>query len=300
MTTSTTPPFEKQSLLREFRTSIAKDLDAICASRKSDEDKAKEVNALINSGLVSFKNQLLSLNILERGTAALTLQYCYTVIALESRHKVWPYEYMAFSRRIGEMWEDFCSVAWEFSLNENMQRIHPPSFSDIKGVIKERLVDVLGGLDKTLEGESLQAQALSDVDMLCDLVGDINMREDQVFQVFDVPHVVDFKSGFGSNEKGNTLRLEAVGRAYRAWNKDTKLWLLVRQEVNNNYLDTLRKGGLWEVYTGLEAYKKIDQVTDIPVSKMKSSLIDWENDLNSEFYAFLKKQRKDLTEYLIW
>ena len=38
---------------------------------------------------------------------------CY-VVMLESRNEVWPYDYMAFSRRVGELWEPFCKLCLNF------------------------------------------------------------------------------------------------------------------------------------------------------------------------------------------
>ncbi|MEM6316997.1 MAG: hypothetical protein AAF960_04965 [Bacteroidota bacterium] len=37
----------------------------------------------------------------------LMVTYCNYVVMLEVRHSVWSYQYMAFSRRIGELWEPF-------------------------------------------------------------------------------------------------------------------------------------------------------------------------------------------------
>lgn len=97
---------------------------------------------------------------------------------------------------------------------------------------------------------------MTDVSTLFEIVGEINMKEDEVFRKADIPYVIDFKSGFGSNEKGNMLRLLTVGRAYHIWDHRTKLMLLVRQDENNNYLKVLRRSNLWEVYTGADTYKK--------------------------------------------
>ena len=40
----------------------------------------------------------------------LLLMHCTNVVMLESRNDVWPYDYMAFSRRIGEFWEPFVTT----------------------------------------------------------------------------------------------------------------------------------------------------------------------------------------------
>ncbi len=34
----------------------------------------------------------------------LMLHHCCNVVMIESRHEVWPYDYMTFSRRMGELW----------------------------------------------------------------------------------------------------------------------------------------------------------------------------------------------------
>lgn len=114
------------------------------------------------------------------------------------------------------------------------------------------------------------------------------------------PHVIDFKSGFGSNEKGNMLRLQSVGRAYRIWNHETRLILLVRQDQNNNYLRVLRRAGLWEVHTGDKAYDQISELTGANMQAIRREVINWEADLSDQLYKFLKNQPSDLTSYLIW
>ena len=48
----------------------------------------------------------------------LMVTYCNYVVMLEIRHSVWPYEYMAFSKRIGKLWEPFCKLAFEYPIND--------------------------------------------------------------------------------------------------------------------------------------------------------------------------------------
>jgi hypothetical protein len=124
------------------------------------------------------------------------------------------------------------------------------------------------------------------------------MNEDEVFHVGGIPHVIDFKSGFGSNEKGNMLRLQTVGKAYRIWNHQTRLLLLVRQEENNNYLNVLRRAGLWEVHTGTKAYEQVSELTGADMQTVRNTVIDWPSDLSAELYEFLTNA--SLTGYLIW
>ena len=44
--------------------------------------------------------------------AKLLLMHCINVIMLETRNRVWPYDYMTFSRRIGELWEPFVTTCF--------------------------------------------------------------------------------------------------------------------------------------------------------------------------------------------
>jgi hypothetical protein len=53
----------------------------------------------------------------------LRLFYCSLVVNLESRNQVVAYDYMDFSRRIGEVWEDFCKVCWDAPANAKLKRL---------------------------------------------------------------------------------------------------------------------------------------------------------------------------------
>lgn len=44
--------------------------------------------------------------------------YTNYIVMIEARNDFWKYEYMSFSRRIGEMWEPFCKLCFYFSINE--------------------------------------------------------------------------------------------------------------------------------------------------------------------------------------
>jgi hypothetical protein len=189
------------------------------------------------------------------------------------------------------LWEAFCSAAWDYPSRANVTRIPAPNFGTVRATLSTRIKNNVGTHEK-------KEEIIQDVDTLFEIIGLINMREDEVFSVDGVPHVIDFKSGFGSNEKGNMLRLQTVGRAYRIWNKHTRLLLLVRQEENNNYLNVLRRIGLWEVHTGTEAYKKISEFTGADMQTIRDRVIDWQSDLSKELYDYLSKTV--LAGYLIW
>jgi|ERR1700733_1274848 len=283
----------KADLLNQFHRLLKKPVLEIVSERCTHQEKAQKVNALVNAAKAALSPVLNEIPINKRSDSALVLQYCYTVVSLEYRHMVWPYEYMAFSRRIGELWEAFCSAAWDYPSKPDVARITAPEFNAVRAVLKDRLRENIGKHEK-------KDAVLKDIDTLFEIIGDINMREDEVFTVKGIPYVVDFKSGFGSNEKGNMLRLQTVGRAYRIWNHQTKLLLLVRQEQNNNYLSVLRRAGLWSVLTGGAAYDQISEITGADMQQVRRDTISWSADLSPDFYRYLRSQPSDLTSYLAW
>lgn len=286
-------PIDKKVILEGLHARLTPDVERIAALSLPHQQKAQHVNALISQQRNRLVAELAQLPEDQRGTAALIVQYCCTVASLEYRHKVWAYEYMAFSRRIGELWEAFCSTAWTYPADKTVVRMAPPTFSDVRQTLLDRITGNLGIHDKSVE-------IMTDVSTLFEIVGDINMREDEVFKKREIPHVIDFKSGFGSNEKGNMLRLMTVGRAYKIWDHRTELMLLVRQEENNNYLRVLRRSELWQVYTGRDTYQKIEEITGADIQSVRDEVIDWPADLSEGFYRYLKSQPTDLTSYLAW
>lgn len=220
------------------------------------------------------------------------LQYCYSVISLEYRNIVWPYEFMAFSRRNGELWEKFCKAAWDYhNQGESLYRIDAPPFDDVRNTFRDRIIGYLNNHPN-------QSSIVDEMDSVFELVGEINMKQDEMFASNGVNHIIDFKSGFGSNEKGNTLRVIAVGRAYKHWDPNIELLFLVRQNENNNYLDVIRRSNLWEVHCGDNAYRKIDELTGAGISEIRSEAIDFQNDLSTNFWNYLVAN--NLANYLNW
>ena len=199
---------------------------------------------------------------------------------------------MSLSRRVGELWERFCSSAWDIPSKPDLQRITPPKIEGVLDTIKNTLVEAARDNQKNT--------TLNVFRDLRDIIGEINMVEDEVFTIGDTPYVIDFKSGFGSNEKGNMLRLRTVGKAYRLWNSDTRLLFLVRQEQNNNYLNVIKREGLWEVHCGSDAYAQIDEITGSNLSLIRENIIDFESDLSKGFLRDLGAHLSDLSSYLRW
>jgi hypothetical protein len=238
---------DRATILGSIHTRLSAPVMQIGETGLTRNEKAKQVNALVATERERLVASIANFPLETRATLALTIQYCCSVASLEYRHQVWPYEYMAFSRRIGELWEAFCKTAWTYPVKQGVQRISHPQFRDVKAALLKRVKANVGVHDKG-------AEIMADIDTLFEIVGEINMKEDEVFASETIPHIVDFKSGFGSNEKGNMLRLLTVARAYKIWDHRTRLMLLVRQEANNNYLNVLRRSKLWDVYTGDAAY----------------------------------------------
>jgi hypothetical protein len=276
--------------LLALKASILAELRAAVRENVSRGEKAKLINAhIVKTTTETYKNALARST--DKQAASLTIAYCYAVISIESRHRVWSYDYMSFSRRIGELWENFCSAAWDFPSRPDVARLKEPRFSDIRNVLLARI-------KKNVGNHHSGDEILTDVNLLFDIIGEINMKEDEVFTINAIPHVVDFKSGFGSNEKGNMLRLQTVGKAYKIWNYDTKLSLIVRQDANNNYLKTLKQAKLWSVFTGDVAYDQISNMTGADMSYIRQHIISWERDLPHDIYTYLCDN--DLSKYLKW
>jgi len=111
---------------------------------------------------------------------------------------------------------------------------------------------------------------------------------------------VDFKSGFGSNEKGNTNRLLLVASIYKNLEEDYKCLLLVRSEEdrNNNYFQTLKNSRIWEAYCGDEAYNKIKEYSGFNIKQWIVNNIDWGNDFSNHTMQYF--QDNNLDQYLKW
>ena len=283
----------KNNLFKDYHANLIGPGKTIAALSDSHQNKAKKVNQLISEIQASLvKKMTIDGSEQEKQQALLVIQYCTSVVSLEYRHMVWPYEYMALSRRVGELWERFCRAAWDQPSRINVQRMDAPLFSTVGDSLRGRLHASLS--------EEAKKSALPDIETLFKLVGEINMKEDEMFLLDGIPHIIDFKSGFGSNEKGNTLRLITVGHAYKLWNPDTKLFLLVRQEQNNNYLNVLKRSGLWDVRCGDPAYAAIDEFTGSNVTTLRKEVIDFKKDLSDTFWKDLSSHLSDLTSYLQW
>lgn len=236
----------------------------------------------------------------DRLRARLLLMYCTNVIMLESRNAVWPYEYMAFSRRIGELWEPFVTTCFELPVDDKVTLFVPPLFDDIRERLTHEVRDFI--LQLSISSEDKKT-LLTYYDRVWQLVtsGEIKLELDLHFKKDGIRHVVDCKSGFGSNEKGNTNRLLLVASIYRNTEpEEYRCMLFVRstEDESNHYLQTLKNSGLWEVYCGVETYPKVLEFSGFDIGRWITDNIRWEEDSAPDFYDHLRNQ--DLLKYLTW
>lgn len=232
--------------------------------------------------------------------AILLLMHCTNVVMLETRHEAWPYEYMAFSRRIGELWEPFVTTCFDFPVRDDVTLYVPPLFNDIRERLANEVRDFIAQLPiSDQDKESLTRY----YDQAWQLVtsGEIKLELDLHFEIDDARYVVDCKSGFGSNEKGNTNRLLLVASVYKNIEpEDYRCLILVRskEDENNHYLQTLKNSGLWEVSCGSDTYLKVKEYSGFDLGTWMKNNVTWEQDLSDDFIVYL--QQHDLIKYLTW
>jgi hypothetical protein len=294
----------KTGLLNYFRDRASEFLTEIkvkYAETQSDK-RARAINERLNLTKNNLATTLLQQAEKEKWTnsekleALLMITYCNIVVMIESRNSVRPYEYMDFSRRVGELWDPFCKLCFYYPAND-ISLFIPPLFSEVKKKLSEEITEYIDHLSITPE----QKQELkSYYGKVWSMVtsGEIQLELDLHFIHHEQKYVVDFKSGFGSNEKGNTNRLLLVASIYQNLEDNYKCLLFVRAEENNSYFNTLKNSGVWEAYSGNEAYQKIHEYSGYNLKEWTEKNIDWTNDFNTETINYLTE--KNLSQYLLW
>ena len=233
-----------------------------------------------------------------RFSTTLMVQYAGYVAMIEGRNQIWPYEYMAFSRRMGELWQGFCQLAFDYPIRP-LRPIVPPLFSDVRRSLHRELSDYI----QNLPLEETQKQELhryyQKVWMLVDS-GEVSLELDLHFEQDGQKVVVDFKSGFGSNEKGNTNRLLLVATIYRNLVETYRCLLLVRspEDQNNHYFRTLRDSTVWEAYCGAAAYDKIGEFTGFDLQGWIAEHVDWLGHLSLDTKQLIEQEH--LEGYVQW
>ncbi len=296
---------DKAGLLAYFR-SRASEIASELALQYSVEDYKKKASAM-NRAIVKSKENLLSIveetaraqhwsnnEILE---CVLMITYTNDVVMLESRNAVWQYDYMAFSRRVGELWEPFCKLCFKYP-STRIASFVPPLFSEVKADLTAEIADYIDGLSIR---QNEKAQLKRYYDKVWGLVtsGEIQLECDLHFTDGATKYIVDFKSGFGSNEKGNTNRLLLVGSIYRNIETENyKCLIFVRSTENNHYLATLQNSGVWETSCGSDTYSKIFDFTGFDIHGWIEGNIDWMNDFAPRMKETVT--HNNLQNYLIW
>jgi len=295
---------QKTELLSYFRNrsdEIQSELDTQF-SVKQIEKKAKAMNPmliktrnnLINTLLQKSKEESWSnTDILE---TILMITYTSNIVMLESRNDIWSYEYMAFSRRVGEIWEPFCKLCFDYPVND-IKFFIPPLFSNVKEELSKEIVDYI---DKLTITEEQKVQLKKYYNQVWSYVtsGEIQLELDLHFIYNRKKYVVDFKSGFGSNEKGNTNRLLLVASIYQNLKEEHNCLLFVRSATNNNYFNTLKNSSVWEAYSGQETYEQIHKYSGYDIANWIKNNIDWEADIKNSTFTHFKEN--DLIKYLDW
>lgn len=289
------------STFREVGDSILAELSK---TRKSKNDKASEINKRIKEyreGEIANINTVAKCESWDNQTLLneiLLLTYASYIVMLEYRNKVWKYEYMAFARRIGELWEPFCKLAFDFPIKK-LILIAPPDFDEVQTQIKSDAIGYIESLDLSKE---IKTELKRHYDVPWTMVdsGGIKLGLDLHFEQNGIHYNCDFKSGFSSNEKGNTNRLLLVASIYNSLGEIEKTILFVRQaeDENNHYLQTLKNSPYWEVYCADDSYAAMKEFTGFDMRKWLNENADWENDISAELKQHLESN--DLLKYLTW
>lgn len=215
----------KAALLNYFRNRAEEEIQYLANEYTANEFKEKTRE--LNHSLIQSRDNIITAiketadkegwNRMDMLECILMVVYTNDVVMLESRNSIWAYDYMAFSRRVGELWEPFCKVCF----NHPLTAIRPyiaPLFSDVKRDLANEIKDFISGLRIT-SNEKKQLNIYYDKVWGLVTSGEVKLECDLHFTDGNTKYVVDFKSGFGSNEKGNTNRLLLVGAIYKAWSR---------------------------------------------------------------------------------
>lgn len=289
------------SIFRKIGDSIVTELSK---TQKTKKDKAAEINRCIKEYREQELQQIQMIAQKEKWNNQMLLNeilmmtYASYIVMLEERNKVWKYEYMAFARRIGELWEPFCKLTFEFSVKP-LRLIEPPDFEQIQERIKNDAINYIEALDvsKEIKNELKRYYAVpwTMVDS-----GGIKLGLDLHFEQNKKRYHCDFKSGFSSNEKGNTNRLLLVGSIYAALGENERTLLFVRQpeDENNHYLQTLKNSPYWKTYCADESYAAMKEFTGFDLREWLNDNVDWKNDMSRELRRHLEDNQ--LLKYLTW
>lgn len=293
---------DKSKWIAFFTQQVTAEKEKICSRYKNYKDQASAINQYINdirdNSIRSLKANSNELSQSELLYEILIITYASYIVMLDARNSVWPYEYMAFARRIGELWEPFCKLPFEYPIKK-LTIIAPPDFNEVQDTIKKDATNYIDSLklDQETKDELKRHYAIpwTMVDS-----GGIKLGLDLHFEQDGIHYNCDFKSGFSSNEKGNTNRLLLVASIYNSLGEVEKTILFVRQpeDDNNHYLQTLKNSPYWDVYCANDGYAAMKRFTGFDMREWLDNNVDWKNDISSELREHLEKN--DLLRYLTW
>jgi hypothetical protein len=296
--------YSKEEYINIYTEYAEKSLEELQKSKLVIRDKASEMNKRIKSLRERNFNEIIKISKKEDWhkkdllNEVLLLTYTSYIVMLEYRNDIWPYEYMTFARRIGELWEPFCKLAFEFPIKK-LALITPPDFVDIQNKIKQNA-------NTFFENLPLERKIKEELKELYEIPwkmvdsGGINMNLDLHFNQNSINYNCDFKSGFSSNEKGNTNRLLLVASIFNYLGSSQQQLLFVRQKEseNNHYLQTLKNSSLWKIYCADDCYQAIKNFTDFDYREWLDNNAMWSEDISEGFRLHL--QDNDLLKYLTW
>ena len=290
------------SHFREIGKSILEDLEN---SEKTNKGKTSEINTRITKHYKDKIKAIKSTAKKERWdnqvllNEILIVTYASYIVMLECRNTIWEYDYMAFSRRIGELWEPFCKLAFTSPVN-SLSIIKPPKFYNVQAEVKQNATKYIDCLDLNNDIKK-HLKGLYEIPWTIVDSGNIKLGLDLHFEQDGIHYNCDFKSGFSSNEKGNTNRLLLVASIYNNFlGAGEKAILFVRQpeDENNHYLQTLKNSPYWDVYCANDAYAAMKHFTGFDMRKWLDDNVDWQNDISDDLKNHL--QKNDLLKYLTW
>jgi hypothetical protein len=297
---------DKQRLLQYFRERGEEKLADLRQELGNARYKqlAGGVNTSMGESLEAFKQVILRTSDAdkwadsERLCSLLTATYCAQVAMLDLRNQVWPYEYMAFSRRIGELWERFVHLPFTYPIT-NMSPFIPPLFSEVRTSLRQEIDAYLLELPLATKQKKDLLGYYEKIWILVDS-GEISLQLDLHAIINGAKVNIDLKSGFGSNEKGNVNRLLMVATIYKNIDANYQNILLVRarEDLNNHYFQTLKNSHVWQAYCGEEAYSKIGEYTGFALREWIITNVDWASDLLPETVSHFTNN--NLLGYLEW
>lgn len=294
--------YDKSYWIALFTQKVTDEKVRICSRLRNYKDQASEINKYIQNireeSIRCIKEQSEGMSQIDLLNQILTITYSSYIVMLDARNSVWPYEYMAFARRIGELWEPFCKLPFEYPLKD-LRIINPPDFKVVQESIKKDATDYIDNLDIDIEIKNELKHYYSIPWTMVDS-GGIKLELDLHFEQNGVHYNCDFKSGFSSNEKGNTNRLLLVASIYNSLGEIEKTLLFVRQaeDENNHYLQTLKNSPYWDVFCANDSYAAMKEFTGFDMRKWLDENADWVNDISDELRNHL--EQNDLLRYLTW